>query len=126
MRRALFSMLLAVSSLASASADAQDEAGSRAPALFTRMKGFSISRYEVKDLGRFEFPVAADRKEAVEPTLVESLGSSRPSPSSASQPSDTGASSSSLSELEPTVHVVFDPRSLSWRARGKQRMLVCD
>lgn len=47
--------------------DPNDIAGSKDPALFTRMPGYHIYRYEVKKFDRFEFPIAPDfRTEAQE------------------------------------------------------------
>ncbi len=60
------SLLLVTSTSAFAASDPQDMAGSKDPALFTRMKGFHIYNYLEKDFDRFEFDVASGKTEPVE------------------------------------------------------------
>jgi hypothetical protein len=49
-----------------ASSDPNDAAGSKDPDIFTRMPGFHIYNYQVRDFDRFEFPVSPDKTEKVE------------------------------------------------------------
>ena len=51
---------------AMAAGDPQDQAGSRDPALFTRMPGFYISTYEELEFDRHEFWVSPEKTETVE------------------------------------------------------------
>jgi outer membrane protein OmpA-like peptidoglycan-associated protein len=64
--RLLVAALFVASPLTLAASDPQDVAGGKDPAMFGRMKGFHISNYEEKEFDRFEFPVAANKTEAVE------------------------------------------------------------
>lgn len=47
-------------------ADPDDTAGSKDPALFSRMPGFYIYNYEEKDFDRYTFPTGYDKTQAVE------------------------------------------------------------
>ena len=49
-----------------AASDRNDYAGSKDPALFSRMPGFYISNYQELDFDRFEFPVESGIKQTVE------------------------------------------------------------
>ncbi len=49
-----------------AAGDPNDTPGGKDPAPFSRMTGFHIYRYEVKEFDRYEFFVASDKKETVE------------------------------------------------------------
>lgn len=63
----LFVLLsLTVAGSTRAASDPNDAEGSKDPALFSRMPGFHIYNYEEKEFDRFEFPVSADRTQAVE------------------------------------------------------------
>ena len=46
--------------------DPNDSPGSKDPALFSRMPGFHIYRFEVKEFDRYEFPAGPSKKEIVE------------------------------------------------------------
>jgi OOP family OmpA-OmpF porin len=61
---AIFSLILVLGLAGSAFAitDPNDQEGSKDPALFTRMPGYYISRYEAKDFERYEVPVTPDFK----------------------------------------------------------------
>ena len=62
-----FILLLGVAGSVFAVTDPNDQEGSKDPALFTRMPGYYISRYETKEFERYEVPVASDFKtQAVE------------------------------------------------------------
>jgi OOP family OmpA-OmpF porin len=49
-----------------AAGDPNDAAGSKDPDLFTRMPGFHIYNYEVREFDRFEFPVGPNKTEKIE------------------------------------------------------------
>ena len=49
-----------------AAADPNDMEGSSDPALFSRMKGFYISNFQIWDFDRFEFALNPDNRQAVE------------------------------------------------------------
>ncbi|MDA8138200.1 MAG: OmpA family protein [Desulfobacteraceae bacterium] len=58
--------LVFVTSTLFAAGDPNDMQGSSDPALFTRMKGFYISNYQVWDFDRYEFSVGPNKTQAVE------------------------------------------------------------
>lgn len=66
MNRLLIAAVLVTSAFAFAASDPQDMAGSKDPALFTRMKGFHIYNYEEKEFDRLELEVASGKTEPVE------------------------------------------------------------
>lgn len=59
-------LLSLIPCLAFAAGDPNDAAGSKDPAMFSRMPGFHIYNYQELEFDRFEFPVASDKNEAVE------------------------------------------------------------
>ncbi len=60
-------LLVSLSGSLFAAGDPNDVEGSKDPAIFTRMPGFHIQRYEEKEFDRFEFPINSSFKtEAVE------------------------------------------------------------
>ena len=62
----LLIVCLAPLHLVRAVGDPQDVAGSKDPALFSRMPGFYIYNYSMLDFDRFEFPIASGQTRAVE------------------------------------------------------------
>lgn len=54
-----------------AAGNPQDASGSKDPALFTRMEGFHIYQYTVKDFDRFDFLAGANNKETIEGNLTK-------------------------------------------------------
>jgi OOP family OmpA-OmpF porin len=55
-------LLLGLAGSVFAITDPNDQEGSKDPALFTRMPGYYISRYDAKDFERYEVPVTPDFK----------------------------------------------------------------
>ncbi|MBF0376292.1 MAG: OmpA family protein [Desulfamplus sp.] len=66
-------LLMNIWSFAVAVSDPQDASGSKDPALFSRMSGFHIYQYTVKDFDRFEFPTGTDKKENVEGNYTKAI-----------------------------------------------------
>lgn len=63
----VFCLFLSVLTMsASAVSDPDDAEGSKDPALFTRMPGYHIYRYEVTQFDRYEVPIASDFKTQAE------------------------------------------------------------
>lgn len=66
MSRQVAALLVVLAAPVFAASDPQDQAGSKDPALFNRMKGFHIYRYEEKQFDTYDFPVASGKTQAVE------------------------------------------------------------
>lgn len=65
MKKIIFSFLLMLTGIVSLVAQ-EDKEGSKDPALFTRMPGYHIYRYEDLQFDKFEFRINNDKTEAVE------------------------------------------------------------
>jgi OmpA-OmpF porin, OOP family len=59
-------VLLYPAGMSLAAGDPNDAEGSKDPALFTRMMGFHIYRYEPLEFGKYEFPVGTNKTETIE------------------------------------------------------------
>jgi OOP family OmpA-OmpF porin len=65
MKKLIGSFLLVLAGIAPLTAQ-EDAEGSKDPALFTRMPGFHIYRYDDLQFDKYEFPIKPDRTQAVE------------------------------------------------------------
>jgi hypothetical protein len=65
MKKLFFSLLILLAGIAPSIAQDEPE-GSKDPALFTRMPGFYIYRYDDLQFDKFEFQVGQDKTQSVE------------------------------------------------------------